>query len=180
MRKLIDDFLDSCIGATTAEIAAESVTNLLLRCIGIFIEEGLCGDDETWCAEPALLRIILDECCLHRTQLVALHQAFGGDDRLVLRLDGQDGAGVNGLVVHEYSAGAASAAIADTLRSGDLELLTQRIEQRDPRLQLRGVLLAVHSELDVALARTMDFYVLAFDFEDGWSDYKRSRCGDAG
>src|SRR5262250_2161462 len=130
MRKLIDDFLDSGVGATAAEIAAESVANLFRSCVGIFVEKSFGGDDEARRTEAALLCVILYKCSLHWTELVAIHQALGSGDRLVLRFDGEDGAGVDRLVVHEHGAGAACAAVADALRTGDLKFLAQRIEQR--------------------------------------------------
>src|SRR5689334_5763924 len=155
VRKLIDDFLDSRVGATAAEVAAQSVADLLRSRVGILVEKSFSRDDKTRRAEAALLGIIFDEGSLHGTELIAVHEPLGGRDRFVLRLDGEDRARVHRFVVYKHSAGAAGAAIADPLRTGDLKFLTQRIEQRDPRLQLRGVLLSVHRQRDVAFTRTM-------------------------
>src|SRR5262249_50501967 len=121
MRKLIDDLLDSGVGATAAEIAAESLANLFLSCIGILVEKGFSCDDKSRGAEAALLSVIFHEGSLHRTELIGLHQTFGGDDGLALRLDGEYGAGVDGLIVHENGAGAAGATIAYTLRTCNLK-----------------------------------------------------------
>src|SRR5262249_59680022 len=53
------------VGAAAAEVAAEALSDLVGRGMGIAVEEGLRGDDEPRRAEPALLRVVVPESLLH-------------------------------------------------------------------------------------------------------------------
>lgn len=102
--------------------------DLLRGWIGMFIEKSLGGNYESGCAEAALLGVIFHERGLHGVQLLALHQAFDGDNALSLRLDGQNRTGVNRRVFHEYRAGAARAPVANPLGPGDFKIFAQCVE----------------------------------------------------
>ena len=57
-------------------------------------------------------------------------------------------AGVDALAVHDHRAGAAGAAVADPLGAGHVEMIAQRVEQRDARLDRQAYGFAVDLEGD--------------------------------
>src|SRR5262249_53088110 len=75
-----------------------------------------------------------------------LNESLGRGDLLALRLDGEHGAGVDRLVIEEHGAGAAGTAVADPFAAGDVEVIAQRVEQGDARLDLGFELVAVNGE----------------------------------
>jgi hypothetical protein len=81
---------------------------------------------------------------------------------------------------HNYCARAALATVADPLWTRDIELLTQRVQQRDPRLQACAESSSVHIQLDRYSARAVDRNLLPFDLDHGWSHYQRNRRRYAG
>src|SRR5439155_1926114 len=85
-------------------------------------------------AEAALKTVMGDKGSLHGVKLVAPRDAFDGEDVGAVMADGEREAGVDALAVDENGAGAALAAVASLLGSGQMEALTQEIEQRDARI----------------------------------------------
>ena len=75
-----------------------------------------------------------DEGRLHRMKLVAARDALDGEDVGAVMADGEREAGIDAPAVDEDGAGAALAAVASLLGSGEMEALTQEIEQRDARI----------------------------------------------
>src|SRR5215469_14680533 len=110
--------------------------DLLQRGIGMLVEKSFAGNNESGRAETALLSIIVNKSLLHRMQMARLPQTFHRGDGPGLRVNGENGAGINCLAVHHYSAGAARPAITDAFGSRQLELVAQGVQQRDPWLQL--------------------------------------------
>ena len=97
------------ITRTAAEIPRQPEAHLGLRGIGLAVQEGLGGDQETRRAVPALERRFLQEEALQGMQGLALGHALDGLNRTALCLDAQRQAGTGHPTVHDY---AASAAIA--------------------------------------------------------------------
>jgi hypothetical protein len=90
-----------------------------------------------------------DEGGLHRVQLVAARDAFDGEDVGAVMADGECETGIDALAVDENGAGAALPAVAPLLGSGQVEALTQEIEQRDARIVQDEVApRTVHGEAD--------------------------------
>jgi hypothetical protein len=98
---------------------------------------------------------------------------------MTLGVDRQQGTRVHGLLVEEHAAGAALGAIADALGPGQVEVVAQSVEQRDPRLQLRRELSAVDVESDRGLSGTIDVHVGAGGADDSRADHDRYRRRDA-
>src|SRR3954470_4848560 len=141
---------DAGIGAAAAEIAAHAFADAL----GIIARLALAhhaerAHDLARCAEAALETVMSDEGGLHWMKLVAARDAFDGEDVGAVMADGEREAGVDPLAVDENGAGAALAAIASLLGSGQMEALTQEIEQRDARIVEDEVApRTVHGEAD--------------------------------
>src|SRR3954467_13481614 len=80
---------------------------------------------------------------------VAARDAFDCEDVGAVMTDREREAGVDALAVDENGAGAALAAVASLLGSGQVEALTQEIEQRDARIVEDEVApRTVHGEAD--------------------------------
>ena len=86
-------------------------------------DNGPLSNDESGSAEAALLRVVRHECLHHRAQRIAFGEGFDGDDLRALGVNRQHGTGIHRLAVQEYGAGAASAAIADSLGASEIETL---------------------------------------------------------
>src|SRR5262245_7422395 len=79
-RSLRDGGLDAVIGAAATEIAARSQFDLLGRRRRMFFEQRSAGHNEAGSAEAALLRVIIPERLLDRTQFAVLFESFDGPD----------------------------------------------------------------------------------------------------
>jgi hypothetical protein len=82
-------------------------------------------------------------------KLVATRDAFDGEDVGTIMADGERETGIDTLAVGENGTGAALAAVAAFLGSGEMEALTQEIEQRDAGIVENEVApCTVHGEAD--------------------------------
>jgi hypothetical protein len=79
--------LGVCPAAT--QIATHSAADVVLGWIRVVAQERDGGEDLTGRAEPALQRIVLDECGLDRMQLAVAGQAFNGRDGPIIAGDGE-------------------------------------------------------------------------------------------
>ena len=99
-------------------------------------------------AEPALQGVAIAERGLQISDLAAVGQSLDGLDRRAVGLHRQHQAGTNDLAVHAHGACTADPVLATDMRSGQLQLLAQKIRQIEPRQNLRGDALTVHLERD--------------------------------
>src|SRR5581483_975 len=104
-------------------------------------------------AKSALERVVGDEGALHRMHPVGRSESFDGGDRVAARFEGKDHARGYWTAVEVDRAGAAGAAIAYQLGAGEPEMVAQRIDQRDARLDRDPHLVAVDEKLDRLRAR---------------------------
>ena len=84
--------MDTAVGSTAAEIPCEAMGNFCVVALLISVQKGFGGDGEPWRAEPALLRVIVNEGKLDRMRPLAPAQTFGRDNLFALRFDGECGA----------------------------------------------------------------------------------------
>src|SRR5438477_10675195 len=112
------------------------------------------SDDKARCAEAALLCVMINESFLHRVHLFGCADSFHGRDFAALGFDGQHRAGINRVAIHQHCAGAAGAAVADFLATGEVETVAKRVEQRDARFEVQAAALPVDLEAERDLART--------------------------
>src|SRR5581483_8620924 len=177
---LRDHALNAAIGPAAAEIAANSVRHLGTAGMRMLVEESFGRYREPRSAEAALLGVVVDEGGLYGVRLRAASEAFGSNNLLALGLDGERSARVHGAVVHQHRAGAALSAIADTFRAGDVQVLAQGVEQRDPRLDFFGVFLAVDYQCHRNRAGAMNGDLLAFDLDHCRPGHQRYRSRNSG
>ncbi len=122
----------------------------------MLVQESFHRHHEPRRAISALLCVVIDEGRRNRMQLAVLRDAFDGLDVFPLRVDGQDGATVDHLAVHDDGAGAAGCPVADFLCAGQLQVIAQRVDQGDARLDVQVVGLAVDLERDWHGSRSGD------------------------
>src|ERR1035438_1615503 len=143
------------VGAAAAKVAAQPFLDLFVGRIRIVVEEGFGRHDESRRAVAALLPVVVDEGFRDRVRLAA-GNAFDGLNVFALRVDGQNRAAIHGFAVEDDRAGAAGGPVAHALGAGQFQLIAQRIEQRDARLQVEGLRFAVDLERDGDRAGTYD------------------------
>src|SRR5438477_2800993 len=122
------------VGAAAAEVAGQAVLDLLEGRVRILLEQRGRGDHEAGSAEAALQGVRLHEGGLHGAHLLRRAEALDGRDLVADGVRGQHQAGGHGLAVQEHRAAAAGAAVADLLGPGEVEVVAQRAQERDPRL----------------------------------------------
>ncbi len=98
-------------------------------------------------AEAALQAIMGNKRLLHRMKPIALRHAFDRQDVSAVVTDRKRQAGIDPPSVDDDRAGAALAAVAALLGSGQMQAFAKKIEQRDARIvELDRSRDAVHGE----------------------------------
>ena len=92
-----------------------------------------------------------DEGALHGVQDVATGQPFDGYQVGPVAHDGQGQAGIDALAIAQHRAGAALAMVAAFLGADQIQLLTQQVEQGDPRMYLQCSGLTIEGQTDGVL-----------------------------
>ena len=77
-------------------------------------------------------------------QLIAVREAFDRRDFIALMRDRETEAGINSPAIHQDGAGAALSVVATFFRPGQVQTLAQCVEQRDTRIDLERMVLAVN------------------------------------
>ena len=131
---------DSLIGAAAAEISAHAFAHALRIVAGLtFLDQTDRAHDLAGRAEPALQAVMGDKGLLHRMKPVALRHAFDREDVGAVVTDREREARIDPASVDDDRAGAALAAVAALLGSGQIQAFAKKIEERDPRVvQLRS------------------------------------------
>src|SRR5262245_19045027 len=124
--------------AAAADVAVETLLDLLGSRVRIFLEEADARHDEARRAEAAHQRVLVAERLLHRMELAGAGQAVDGANLLALTLNRERRTGVDRSSVHDHRAGAARAAVAAALVARHVGAHAQRVEQRDARLDLQA------------------------------------------
>src|SRR5689334_15081677 len=134
---LPDGGLDVRVRRTAADVATHELSYGLV-CAGVaFLDQRHGGHDLTRRAVAALEGVVLDEGALHGMQLAARGQALDSGDLAALARDGQRKAGQDRPAGYPYRARAAGSLVASLFRAGQVQVITQRVQQADPRLEVR-------------------------------------------
>ena len=86
------------------------------------------------------------ECGLHGMQIAVLCQTLDGGDLVAGMHHRERQAAVDALSVDDHRAGAALSLVAALLRTGQPEMLTQRIEQRYARVEIESMTPSIDSQ----------------------------------
>ena len=136
-----DGLDDPGIGAAAAQIAAHAFADAFGVVAGLALaDQPDRAHDLARRAEPALEAVMGDEGGLHRMEPVALGKTLDGQHLGAVQAHRQRKAGIDAPPVDQHRAGAALAAVAALLRSGQDKPLAQKVEQRHPRVLERDVL----------------------------------------
>ena len=100
-------------------------------------------------AVAALERVPVQERLLHRVQPVRAGQSLDGGDLGAVQRDGEREAAQRAAAVDQHGAGTALPVVAALLRSGQAQVLTQRVEQCGAGVQGQGSELAVDLQRDL-------------------------------
>jgi hypothetical protein len=139
---------------TAAQNATQSIPNLLIRGIGIYIENGLRCQDYATEAEPALGRSFLNKRLLDWVGLRRRAQAFQRDDFALTNGTYRHDTRPHDLAAHDYSAGSALGHSTSESRSTQPKLVVQNKQQWRFWIDFHEVLLAVHVQCDLLPHRT--------------------------
>lgn len=95
-------------------------------------------------AVSALKTIMFDKCSLQWMKLVSLGETFDRNNLIAVMNHRQRQAAVNPSAIGEHGACATLAVIATFFGSGQPEVFTQKIKQRDTRIERNFAPLAIH------------------------------------
>jgi hypothetical protein len=139
---------DSLIGATPTEISAHAFTHALWIVADlIFLDQTDCTHDLARRTEPALQAIVGKKGLLHRMKPITPCHTFDREDVSAVVTDGKRKARIDPSPVDDDSAGAALAAVAALLGSGQFEAFAKKIQEGDPRVIERDRSLdAIHGQ----------------------------------
>src|SRR5438445_5574601 len=144
----LDRLDDVVVARAPAQVTLQLVPDQLLRWLGVALEHLVDRHDHAWRAEPALEPMLLPESLLNRVQLAVLRQPLDRHDIGAVRLAGEEGAGLDGLTVHDDRAGAALARVTADVCPGEAHRLADVMNQEQAGLDFMAVALAVDRHLD--------------------------------
>jgi hypothetical protein len=137
------------IGAAAAEIAGHVFADLVIRAGVTLANAGDRRHDLAGRAVAALEGVLFEEGGLHGMQrAIRPGKPLHGGDGAAVSLSGKRQAGQHALAVDMHGAGAALALVATLLGAGQVETITQGVEQRHTRLDLKVVVMSVDVEMD--------------------------------
>src|SRR5438552_6278352 len=136
---------------TTTEISRETVANVCLARLRIFLEQTNGGHHHSRRANAALCPAAFDESLLHRVQLVTSRDSFDRLDLCAFNLRDRHQATINNLAINHDRASATFAFAATFFRSGQLQLLAQHIEQTLHRIRMKCPRLCDHDAANFCL-----------------------------
>jgi cellulose synthase/poly-beta-1,6-N-acetylglucosamine synthase-like glycosyltransferase len=115
----------------------------------VVFQRSVSGNSETGHTKTALSSVFFYEGLKHGREVGALGKALDGCDRLATQLHREEVAGKHGFLIHQHGAGAAFAAVAGTLRAGEVEFLAQDVEQGGSVFYVQPARFAVDGEFDL-------------------------------
>ena len=129
VRRIQDGAHNLVITGAAAQITGEPVSDLDLRRIGVAIEQRFRGHQESRSAYSALERCVLEKLRLQRVQPVPAGHSLDGLDRLRLRLHPEHQACAHEASIDDDAASAAVAGCASLLAPGQMQFVSENVEQ---------------------------------------------------
>src|SRR5262249_19675703 len=127
---------DVLVARAAADVPGERPADLLLRRVGVLLQQGGAREHHPWRAEAALEAVLLVEALLNRVQLGTVREALDRLHLAAVDLDGEVRARLGRSPVDEHRARAAVARVAADMGAGEAELLPQQVDEQQPRLDL--------------------------------------------
>ena len=160
---------DLLVAGAAAEVAGESLADLLVARRGLALEQVDRRDEHPGCAEAALHGAGLDEGPLDSVELASGGERLHGSHRPAGGLDGGDEAGADDLAVEPDRAGTALALLARVLRADQAERVAEHGEKARRRGDGEFVPHAVDVEKDGCHAAHLSSIVQASARRERWS-----------
>jgi hypothetical protein len=108
-------------------------------------------------AIPALHSIMANKCGLHWVQDAVFFQALYGHDLIARMHHGERQAAVDALSTDYHRAGAALSLLTTLLRTGQPQMLAQRIEQCYPRIEMESMAPSIDGQRHVLVVNRCRF-----------------------
>src|SRR5918992_4228538 len=150
VRVLLDELYglhDVLVARAAAQVPFQAFPYLLLRRVGILLQEADGGHDHAGRAVAALETVRLVESLLHGMPHTILRDAPDGGDLVPVSLHRKDGARLDRLPVDVDRAGPATGRVAPRMHATDPKVLPEMMEQQQPRLHLSNVGVTVYRHL---------------------------------
>jgi len=141
----IDDIL---ITSAAAQISGDCLSNLSFIERAALAQQRSGSDEKSGSAKAALERMMSLETLLQRVEGAVLSETFHGCDFGLIGLDCEQQTRPNRLAVTEYRAATTHAVLAANVRSGQRQIVAQKIGEVLPRLSFPFNGLTVDLELD--------------------------------
>ena len=135
--------LDALVTATTADVAGHRFTHLIMRWLRVLFEKGHRLHDLPRLAVSALRHVDLTPGLLDRV-VASRVKALDRDDLAIRDIRDRRDAGTNRIVVDHDRAGTAERLATTEFRSGQADLIAEKPQQRQRRIAVPIVLLAVY------------------------------------
>ena len=150
--RLLHGLDDVVVAGAAAEVALETLADLLLARVGVVLEDVARLHDHAGSAVAALEGVALVEGLLNRVELAILGEPLDRRHLVAVRLDGEDVARLHARAVEVHGAGTAVARVAPDDGSGLAEALAKVLDQKGPGLDLVGVAHPVDGHIDTGHA----------------------------
>ncbi len=145
-RRILDRRDDPAVRVASADVSGQGLPNLRLVRARVSVEEGLGAHQKPGRAEAALAAVVVQEGPLYGVKFSAVREAFDGKHPPRSDLQGEHLAGVDREPVEKDRAGATLAAVAASLRTGQVESFAENPQERPVVPDLHPTPLAVHVE----------------------------------
>src|SRR2546428_8138183 len=146
---------------TTTEISRETVANVCLARLRMFLEQTNGGHHHSRRADAALCSAAFDESLLYRMQLISSRDSFDRLNLCAVNLRDRHQTAINNLTINHHRASATFTFAATFFRSGQLQLLAQNIEQSLHRIGVKGLRLCVNDAANSCLLKHDDLSALS-------------------
>src|SRR4030095_1416939 len=145
---MLDGFDDIHVAGAPAEVAGDGPPDLILARRRVLLEKRVAGHQHAGGAVAALQAMLGHEALLQRVELAVLLQPFHRHDLAPVGLDGEHGARLHRTAIEQDGAGPAVGGVPPDMGAGEPEHLPDQVDQQQPRLDVRLVLLAIDRDLD--------------------------------
>src|SRR5438445_7657011 len=134
---------DVLVTGAAAHRPLDPMPHLRLARVWIAIDQIVGGHDHAGRAEAALQAVLVPERLLHRMQLPVRGQTLDRDHGRAVGLNGEDRARLDSLAIDEDRARAALAGVAADVGTGEAEVVAEKVNDEEARLDFRLLLRAV-------------------------------------
>src|ERR687898_47282 len=143
----LDGFHDVLVARAAAQVPFQAFPDLLLRRVGVLLQQADGGHDHARRAITALQTVRLVECLLHRMPHTVLRDAPDGGDLVPVGLHRKDRARLDRLPVDVDRAGPATGRVTPSVHAPYPKVLPEMMEQEQPRFHLSHVGVPVYRHL---------------------------------